>query len=119
MKTLSGIMLSVLMLTSLSAAIDISGKWEIEARFDDPSIDAGGFDCVVKQAGERLTGMCSDGSASLAGEIDGPKITWRVSNGAQPPAMTTFNGILDASGTAIEGRFSIGTKGGSFTAAKL
>ena len=117
-KTTSAMLLSVLMLAALSAATDISGKWEVEANFDDPSIGAGGFDCVLKQEGERLTGMCSDGTASLDGEIDGQKITWRVSNGAQPPAITTFTGILNASGTAIEGRFASGTRGGTFTAAK-
>jgi hypothetical protein len=106
-------------MASLYAAADVSGKWEIEASFEDPSIEAGGFDCVVKQEGERLTGMCSDGTASLDGEIDGQKITWRVSNGAQPPAVTTFIGTLNASGTVIEGRFTSGTRGGRFAAAKI
>jgi hypothetical protein len=119
MKTLSAITLTVFLLASLSAATDISGKWEVEATFDDPSLGAGGFDCVVKQEGERLTGSCSDGTASLAGETDDQKITWRVSNGAQPPVTTTFIGTLNRSGTAIEGRFSTGARSGSFTAAKL
>jgi len=53
-------MLTVFMRAALCAATDISGKWEVEANFDDPSIGAGGFDCVVRQEAERLTGMCSD-----------------------------------------------------------
>ena len=85
MKTLSTMVLTAFTLAALSAATDISGKWEVEANFDDPSIEAGGFDCVVKQQGERLTGMCSDSTASLDGEIDGQMITWRVSNSEQPP----------------------------------
>ena len=119
MKALSAMMWTLFMLASLSAAIDISGKWEVEANFDDPNSGGGGFDCVVKQQAKRLTGTCSDGSASLDGEIDGQKVTWRVSNSAHPPDMTTFTGTLNGSGTAIEGRFSIGTKRGSFTAAKI
>jgi hypothetical protein len=118
MKTLSTMMLAAFMLVALSASTDISGKWEVEANFDDPKIEAGGFDCVVKQEGERLTGTCSDGTASLDGKIDGQQITWRVSNGAKPPAITTFTGILNASGTAIEGKFTSGTRGGTFSAAK-
>jgi protein-S-isoprenylcysteine O-methyltransferase Ste14 len=117
-KTTSAMLLSVLVLTALSAATDISGKWEIEARFDDPNIEAGGFDCVVKQQGERLTGKCSDGTASLDGEIDGQMITWRVSNSEQPPVTTTFIGTLNRSGTTIEGKFSSGTRVGRFAAAK-
>jgi hypothetical protein len=118
MKSLTAQMLPVLLGAALAAAIDISGNWEVEANFDDPSIDAGGFDCVVKQEGERLTGLCSDGTASLDGEIDGQKITWRVSNRAQPSVTTTFSGMPNRSGTAIEGRFSSGGKSGSFTAIK-
>jgi hypothetical protein len=105
-------------MASLYAAADASGKWEIEAIFDEPDIEAGGFDCVVKQQAQRLTGTCSDGSASLDGEIDGQRVTWRVSNREQPPVTTTFIGTLNAAGTAIEGRFSSGTRGGTFTAAK-
>jgi hypothetical protein len=105
-------------MASLHAAADASGKWEIEAIFDEPDIEAGGFDCVVKQDAQLFIGTCSESTASLAGEIDGQTITWRVSNSEQPPVTTTFIGTLNRSGTAIEGRFSSGTKGGTFSAAK-
>ena len=118
MKSLTPLMLIVLLGAALAGAIDISGKWEVEATFDDPRIEAGGFDCALKQEEERLTGTCSDGTASLAGEIDGPTIIWRVTNGGQPPVTTMFSGTLNRSGTAIEGRLSGGGKGGSFTATK-
>jgi hypothetical protein len=118
MKSLT-LMLTVLLGAALAGAIDISGTWEVEANFDDPSIGAGGFDCVVKQDGERLTGTCSGGTASLEGQIDGQKITWRVSNGAQPPVTTTLSGTLNQSGTSIEGRFSTGGNGGTFAATKV
>jgi len=118
MKTLSTMMLAAFMLVALSASTDISGKWEVEARFDDQNIEAGGFDCVVKQQGERLTGKCSDGTASLNGEIDGQMITWRVSNSEQPPVTTTFIGTLNRTRTTIEGRFNSGTRVARFAAAK-
>jgi hypothetical protein len=118
MRKISVMLLTFFMVAVLAAAPDISGTWDVEANFDDPSSGAGGFDCVVRQNAERLTGTCSEGTAALAGEIDGQKVTWRVSNMAQPPVVTTFTGALNASGTAIEGRFNTGAKGGSFTAAK-
>jgi hypothetical protein len=106
-------------LASLYAAADASGKWEIEAIFDEPDIEAGGFDCVVKQDAQLFTGACSESTASLTGEIDGQQITWRVTSRSQSPVTTTFTGTINASATAIRGRFSSGTKGGSFTATKL
>jgi hypothetical protein len=118
---LSTALVSGLVVASLYAANDISGKWEIEGTFDDSTLPrgGGGFDCVLKQAADRLTGSCSGGSASLAGEIDGQRITWRVSNSEDPPFTTTFSGTLDAVGTSIEGRFMAGENAGSFRAAKL
>jgi len=98
------------------AAVDVSGTWEIEATFDDVSLAGGGFDCVIKQSSETLSGSCSDGSASLAGEIDGQKIVWRVSGADNPPVVTTFSGTLNESGKSIEGRFTAGSRGGSFRA---
>jgi len=103
---------SVLVAGSLYAANDVSGRWEVEATFDDPSLAGGGFECVFRQAAERLTGSCSAGTASLTGEVEGQTITWRV-------AITTFTGTLSAVGTSIEGRFSAAGNPGTFRAAKL
>ncbi|HEX7793902.1 MAG TPA: hypothetical protein VF456_06100 [Vicinamibacterales bacterium] len=109
---LSTVIASLLIVGSLYAATDVSGRWEVEATFDDPSLAAGGFECVFKQAAERLTGSCSDGTALLTGEVEGQTITWRA-------AITTFTGTLSAVGTSIEGRFSAGGNDGTFRAAKL
>ena len=43
MKSLTPLMLIVLLGAALAGAIDISGKWEVEATFDDPRIEAGGL----------------------------------------------------------------------------
>ena len=114
----SAIALTLVMVAVVAAAPEISGTWEVEANFDDPSVGAAGFECVIRQDAERLTGTCSEGTASLAGEIDGQMITWRVTPVAEPSLVTTFTGTLNRSAAAIEGRFSSGANGGTFTAAR-
>ena len=118
MKKLIVTLVTAVAVAIVYAAVDLSGTWEIDATFDDVSLAGGGFDCVIKQSSEKLTGNCSDGSASLAGEIDGQKVAWRVSNAASPPVVTTFSGTLNESGKSIEGRFTVGNRGGSFRADK-
>ena len=44
----------------LTATLDLTGNWEVEANFDDSSLSGGGFDCAFKQDGEQLTGTCSE-----------------------------------------------------------
>jgi hypothetical protein len=117
-KKLTATLLTAVALVVLHAALDVSGTWEVEANFDDSSLGGGGFDCVVKQLAEKLTGTCSGGTASLAGEIDGQNIVWRVSNTDTPPVITTFTGTVDESGRSIKGRFATGSMAGSFVAGK-
>jgi hypothetical protein len=118
MKALTAALASALFALALYAAADVSGTWEIEATFDDVGDGAGGFDCVVKQTAEKLTGDCSGGSAPLSGEVDGQKVVWRVGHFDNSFGVTTFSGTVDESGRVIEGRFTAGNKGGSFRAGK-
>jgi hypothetical protein len=99
-------------------AADISGTWEVEATFDDSKLAGGGFDCLFKQVADKLTGNCSDGTASVAGDVAGQSITWRLSAAAGTSVTTTFTGTLNDAGTRIEGRFQRGDQGGRFIAAK-
>jgi hypothetical protein len=96
-------------------APDLSGTWEIEATFDDPSLSGGGFDCVFKQEGDRLTGSCQE--IPLTGEVKGTNVTWQIRAG-QTQDTITYTGTISESGTSINGRFSMPGKGGRFTAAK-
>jgi hypothetical protein len=96
-------------------APDLSGTWEIEANFDDPSLSGGGFDCVFKQEGDRLTGSCQE--IPLTGEVKGTNVTWQIRAG-QTQDTITYTGTISESGTSINGRFSMSGKGGRFTAAK-
>lgn len=118
MKALSTTLTSGLLGIALFAAVDVSGTWEIEANFDDASLGGGGFDCVIKQTAEKLTGDCSGGSATLTGEVDGQKVVWRVGHSDNSAGVTTFSGTVDESGRVIEGRFTSESKGGSFRAGK-
>src|SRR5262245_17761601 len=58
MKTALGTLCAALAMVMVVAAAAISGTWEVEAYFDDDSLEAGGFDCVFKQDAERLNGTC-------------------------------------------------------------
>ena|SRR5262245_43233726 len=118
MRTSGVTLVATCVMVMVVVAADVSGTWEIDATFDDTSVEGGGFDCIVKQADGRMTGTCSDGTASLVGEIDGQQVTWRVSNAAKPPTTTTFTGTLNTAGSGIQGRFTVGGKGGTFRAAK-
>jgi hypothetical protein len=119
MKKLRLALLTGLTVVVLAAALDVTGKWEVEATFDDGSISGGGFDCAFKQDGERLTGNCSGGTAQLTGEVKGQSISWRLQSGGNTPSVTTsFTGTLDEAGTNMKGRFTVADKGGRFTASK-
>ena len=111
MKTLCLALFAGLTVVVLTAALDLTGKWEVEADFDDSSLSGGGFDCAVQQDGEQLTGTCSDGSAHLTGELKGQNVTWKIKE-------ATYTGAVNDTGTSIKGRFTIDGKGGSFTALK-
>jgi hypothetical protein len=104
---------SLLAVVAVAATADLSGTWEVDVRFDDPAVEGGDIDCVIKQEGEQLKGTCSDGTAALAGEVTGQVVKWRIGG-----AGSTFNGTLDETGTRIKGRFTAAGKDGSFTALK-
>jgi len=95
----------------LTATLDLTGTWTVDADFDDSSLSGGGFDCSLKQDGEQLTGTCSDGSAQLTGELKGQNVSWTMKE-------ATYTGTVNETGTSINGRFTIAGKGGSFTALK-
>ena len=111
MKKLSVALFAGLTVVVLTATLDLTGNWEIEANFDDSSLSGGGFDCAFKQDGEQLTGTCSDGSAPLTGELKGQNVSWKMK-------AVTYAGTVNETGTRIQGRFTIGDKAGSFTALK-
>jgi hypothetical protein len=96
-------------------APNLSGTWEIDADFDDPSLSGGGFDCVFKQEGDRLTGSCQD--IPLTGEVKEANVKWQIRAG-QTEDVITYTGTVNESGTRINGRFSMAGKGGRFTASK-
>ena len=117
MKSILAALLGVLALVVLVAAFEVSGTWDVDANFDDPSLSAGGFDCVFTQNGEKLTGACSDGTAPLTGEVKSQTVVWRISAG-NPPVTTTFTGTVDETGRSMKGRFAGAGKGGTFVASK-
>jgi len=117
MRTLSVMLLGTLAAVVLVAAANVTGTWELEGSFDDAKLAGagGGFDCVLKQDGERVTGKCSGGTATMTGEVKGQTVILRLPEGNPP---TTFTGTLDKAGTRLQGRFVVGDKRGRFTAVK-
>jgi len=108
---------AVAMVMVVTAAA-ITGTWDVEAYFDDNRLEAGGFDCVFKQDGERLNGTCSGGTVALTGEMKGQTVTWRIVSAENDAVTTTFTGILNEAGTRMEGRFLTNEKSGSFRAVR-
>jgi hypothetical protein len=98
-----------------AAASDLSGKWEIEATFDDNSLSGGGFDCAFKQEGERLSGNCM--GVSLNGEVKGTRVSWQMKAGRTEDTIS-YTATLNDAGTGLSGRFSVAGKGGRFTGSK-
>jgi hypothetical protein len=117
MKKLCLALFAGLTVVVLTAALDLTGEWEVESNFDDSSISGGGFDCVFKQDGEQLTGNCSGGTAPVTGELKGQNVNWKMKAGITQDTIT-YTGTVNETGTRIEGRFMIAGKGGSFTASK-
>ena len=111
MKKLCLALFTGLTVVVLTATLDLTGKWEVEANFDDSSLSGGGFDCAFKQDGEQLTGTCSGGSAHLIGALKGQNVSWTMK-------AVTYTGTVNETGTSMRGRFTIDGKGGSFTALK-
>jgi hypothetical protein len=117
MKKLGVTLFAVLAAVRLLALSNVTGTWELEGTFDDRKLaDArSGFDCVLKQNGERVTGKCSGGTAVMTGEVKGQTVILRLS---ELHPSTTFTGTLDKAGTHLQGRFVVGDKRGRFTAVK-
>jgi hypothetical protein len=115
MRKLSVTLFTVLAVVVLLADANMTGTWELESTFDDAKLAGGGFDCVLKQDGKRVTGKCSGGTATMTGEVKGQTVSLRLPE-INPP--TTFTGTLDQAGTHLQGRFVVGDKRGRFTAVK-
>ena len=115
MTKLSLVMVAALALVAAAAPADVSGNWEIDAPFDNPRLSGGGFDCVFKQEGERLTGSCM--GTSLSGEVKGTRVTWQMKTG-QTQDTISHTATLNEAGTGMNGRFSVAGKGGRFTASR-
>jgi hypothetical protein len=102
-------------LVVLGAVANMTGTWEFDGTFDDANASGGGFDCVLRQDGEQVTGKCSGGTAAMTGEVKGQAVTLRLPD-VNPP--TIFTGTLNEAGTSLAGRFVAGDKSGRFTAVK-
>jgi hypothetical protein len=110
------LVVGVLTSLAIAARVGVPGRWELHADFDDRSIPGAFAQCTFTQSGRRLTGRCED--ATLAGDVDGDKVTWRLTLRATRDVVS-FTGMLDDEDPVILGRFTYPGKGdGSFLAIK-
>src|SRR6266853_2614545 len=103
MRKLDAALLTGLILVALGAAADITGRWALNASFDDGRLGGGEADCAFKQNGEQLTGDCA--GTALTGEVKGQNVRWQLQVG-NPPQTTTYTGTVDEAGTNIKGTFT-------------
>lgn len=94
-------------LVALGAAVsaaDLSGRWTL--RFDpDFSGNPSVTNCVVKQDGTKLTLDCE--GAQLTGDVMNENITIRVKTGRDGSVTATLAGMLDQTGTIINGMWHL------------
>jgi len=111
------IVVAAVVVLTVRADADVSGRWELHADFDDRNIPGAIADCMFKQEAERLSGRCED--ATLLGEIKGDTVTWRLTLAGTHDTMV-FTGMFPEDEQAvIVGKFSYAGKGnGSFLAIK-
>src|SRR5437016_11341008 len=101
MKTVCLALFTGLTIVVLAAALDLTGKWTLEANFDDSSTPGGGFDCAFKQDGAQLTGTCADGAVQVTGELKGHDVSWKMKAGGTQETIT-YTGTVDDAGTSMK-----------------
>ena len=114
-KRTAAILATVFLLALAAYAADVTGTWN--ANVDLGSVK-GSFTFVLKQDGEKLTGLCSSatGDADLTGTIKDNKISFDASD---PAATIHFEGTVMSDGTGMEGTCDYGGQlSGTFKATK-
>lgn len=83
------------------AAADLTGNWQLHF---DP--DFSGHDdtkaCAFRQEERKLTIQCETGPP-IPGEVDGDKVTFRVTTGRQNEVTAVFNATLDVEAKKMKG----------------
>jgi hypothetical protein len=105
---------TVLLISGVAGADDISGTWKVSGDVVGNAVDA---TCTFAGAGDKATSACSvEATPGLAAPatIAGNSVTWSWDAGQ---AILTFKGTLD-SPTAMRGDIEVSGVTGDFTAAK-
>ena len=100
-----------------AAAADVSGTWKLEGEVAGVQISRM---CALKQAEKKITGTCKGamGEVTLAGEVDGKKVSFSYQADYQGQKLTVaYKGTLE-SDTLMKGDISADVATGSFKAEK-
>jgi hypothetical protein len=99
-----------------SAAVDLTGAWDVEVQTDQGS---GNPAFTFKQEGEKLTGSYKGllGESALTGTVKGDKVEFSFKVSGQLEGTVTYTGTTD--GKTMKGKVSLAGMGeGTFTGKK-
>lgn len=98
------------------AAADVSGSWSVAGDIVGNALN---MQCNFKQEGTKFAGTCGGGAAGsmeTSGEVSGNKVVFY--NVAQGQYELTWTGMLDDSGTKMNGEIAVAGVTGTFSATK-
>ena len=81
-------------------AATFAGTWAIAAKLGNPIVEVSVPDCVFKQAGSKIAGLCKGPAATgpAAGTVVGQSVVWQwrktATNNHQITSLTTFRGTF-------------------------
>ncbi len=110
------LLLTLVVLLSQDAAVDLSGKWAFEVQ---TQLGTGTPSIEIKQTGDKLTGHYSGqlGEADFTGSVKGKEITFSFSASVQGTELkVTYTGTIESK-DSLKGTVNFAGLGdGTFTA---
>jgi hypothetical protein len=121
MKIALSLLVVLLAFEAAAAAADLTGQWSLQLA-PDFSGHNDTIACSFAQDGGKLTMNCGAGP-TIRGEVQGQKVTFRLTTGRSNEFTAVFAGILDQREVTISGTWQLpdnsGTREGKFTATKI
>lgn len=100
------VLLSTAALALAADAVSVTGKWHVHGSIAGTDIDQ---NCTFTQKDADLTGSCTSdkGTVTIAGKLDGNKVSWSYKSDYQgTPITVKYDGTVDAS-SKIAGSVSV------------
>lgn len=101
-----------------AAKADLAGNWTFSGEVAGNAIS---MKCAFKSDGDKFTGTCKYqdlGDCPTEASVAGTKVTFRNSVQRAQLYDLTYNGTLDAAGTAMKGDIAVAAVSGTFSGTK-